>query len=89
LFLLKNKGNFNLTFDQLNRFMSNMGDEPFTYDMLQQAYNSDPKIQNIISDFDQKTIKIKSGIETDLDTNPAQGGTSVSTMAKRATNLEK
>ena len=39
--------------------MSNLGDELFTYDTFQQAYDSDPKIQNIVADFNKNSVKIK------------------------------
>lgn len=67
--------------------MHNVGDEPFTHDMFKQAYDSDPKIQNIVADFDQRKISIKSGDETGLNTKPAADKNTVSTMAKRATKL--
>lgn len=68
--------------------MSNIGDELFTYDTLKQAFDSDPKIQNIIADFDHNSIKIKTGEIDDVDpVKSGSGGTNVSAMAKRATDL--
>jgi hypothetical protein len=64
-----------------------MGDEGFTYDIFQQAYNSDPKIQNIVADFNKNSVKIKTGDENNLSRKPTSGKNTVSAMAKRATDL--
>jgi hypothetical protein len=67
--------------------MSNIGDELFTYDTFQQAYDSDPKIQNIVADFNKNSVKIKSGDENKLTRKPTSGKNTLAAMAKRATDL--
>lgn len=71
---------------QLNKYMTNMGSQQFNYEVLRAAYDSDPKIQNIIKDFDHDRIELKSSEVDDLDPKPT-GGSSVSSMAKSATDL--
>jgi len=67
--------------------MKNIGEELFTYDTFQQAYDSDPKIQNIVADFNKNSVKIKSGDENKLTTKPTSGKNTIAAMAKRATDL--
>lgn len=67
--------------------MKNIGEELFTYDTFQQAYDSDPKIQNIVADFNTNSVKIKSGDENKLTPTPTSGKNTISAMAKRATDL--
>jgi len=69
--------------------MQNMNGEQFNYDVLKAAYDSDPKLQNLIKDFDQKTIELKSSETDDLDTPAADtGGDTVSQMAQNAVDLK-
>lgn len=73
--------------DQLNQYMSNLGRQQFNYEVLRAAYDSDPKIQNIIKDFDQRKVKLKSSEIDDINAPAPSGDNTVSAMAKRATDL--
>ena len=84
---MKNKGFMEFSLDQLNRYMANLGRQQFNYEVLRAAYDSDPKIQNIIKDFDHRKVKLKSGEVDELDTAKPAGDNTVSSMAKRATDL--
>lgn len=69
--------------------MRNMHGEQFNYEVLKAAYDSDPKLQNLIKDFDQKTIELKSSETDDLETTAADtGGNTVSQMAQNAVDLK-
>lgn len=68
--------------------MQNQGRGQFTYDVFKAAYDSDPRLQTLVSNFDQNTIELKSDEMDDIDASDAEtGGDSVGTMAKRATDL--
>ena len=90
LAFLKNKGKTKITLDQLDRFMKNVGDQEFTFDLLKSAFDFDPRIQNIVKDFDQTGITLKSDtdINTVASTDSPQSDT-VKKMAQRATKLGK
>ena len=66
--------------------MQNIGHGQFTYDVFKVAYDSDPKLQKLVTNFDQDTIelKIKSADELPAGDDPTS---SVSDMAKQATDL--
>jgi hypothetical protein len=85
--LLKDKGFLEFSIRQLNKYMTNMGSQQFSYEVLRAAFDTDPKIQNLIKDFDHRTVKLKNSAVDDLETDPAAGGDTVGQMAKSATNL--
>jgi len=64
-----------------------MGSQQFSYEVLRSAYDTDPKIQNLIRDFDHRTVKLKRSEVDDLETEPSTGGDTVGQMAKSATDL--
>ena len=63
----------------------------FNFDVFKLAYDSDPKLQELVKNFDQEQIELKQSATDDLPA--AQGGEgdsdTVSQMAKRATDLGK
>jgi hypothetical protein len=85
--LLKDKGFMEFSIRQLNKYMTNMGSQQFSYEVLRSAYDTDPKIQNLIRDFDHRTVKLKRSEVDDLETEPSTGGDTVGQMAKSATDL--
>lgn len=84
---MKNKGFMEFSMDQLNRYMSNLGRQQFNYEVFRAAYDSDPKIQNIVKDFDHLRVKLKSGESDNIELNKPAGGDTVNAMAKRATKI--
>ena len=69
--------------------MQNVGAGQFTYDVFKAAYDSDPKIKTLVTNFDQNTITLKQSETDDLSadqTEPSDDNT-VPDMAKRATDL--
>lgn len=68
--------------------MQNRGRGQFTYDVFKAAYDSDPKLQNLVANFDKNTIELKSDEMDDLPVDQQQGGDSVGSMAKRAVDLK-
>lgn len=68
--------------------MQNQGRGQFTYDVFKAAYDSDPRLQTLVSNFDQNTIELKSDEMDDVPVDgAAAGGDSVSSMAKSAVDL--
>lgn len=68
--------------------MQNQGRGQFNYDVFKAAFDSDPKLQAIVADFDQNSITLKTSETDDLPaTDQSAGDSSVKTMAKRAVDL--
>lgn len=70
--------------------MQNMGRGQFNYDVFKAAYDADPKLQQLVKNFDKNKIDLKND-ETDdvegLPGNPGRPGDTVGQMAKNATDL--
>jgi|TARA_B100000686_G_scaffold354886_1_gene467969 hypothetical protein len=85
--------NSEISFDAVKGIMTNTGYPAFSYDLFKQMHDNSDALQNIVGDFDQETIKIKT--EKDLETDPEmdfdnQGSTDkVKQMAKSAMNRRK
>ena len=67
--------------------MQNMGRGQFNYDIFKSAYDSDPKLQQLVKNFDQKKIELKSSEADDLPASNGGDDNTVSNMAKSATDL--
>lgn len=88
LTLLKDRGMNEFTLEQLNQYMMNIGREQFDYETLKAAYDSDPRINEIIKDFTQDTIELKTSEVDDLKLKKKRRDKNkVSTMAKKATDV--
>ena len=46
--------------------MQNTGRNQFSYDVFKAAYDSDPKIQKIVKNFDQEKIELKTSEVDDV-----------------------
>ena len=84
---MKDKGFLEFNIKQLNKYMLNMGSQQFSYEVLRAAFDSDPKIQNIVKDFDHQKVTLKDSEADDLEAQEPTDGDSVSTMARNATDL--
>lgn len=67
--------------------MQNMGRGQFNYDTFKAAYDSDPKLQQLVTNFDQKKIELKSSEADDVAAPQGGDDNTVSNMAKSATDL--
>jgi cell division protein FtsX len=68
--------------------MSNIGNVQFSYDLLKQAYDTDPAVKKLIKNFDQNKVTLSSGNAVDdLPQVEPSNDQTVSSMAKRATDL--
>jgi hypothetical protein len=67
--------------------MQNTGNQQFTYDSFKAAYDSDPKIKDIVKDFDQNTVTLKTSELDDINPSKGRSKNKISQMAKRAVDL--
>lgn len=79
------EGSLNL---DLNRIMQNMGGEAFSYQSFKTAYDTDPRVKEMVKNFSESGIELKTQEDANgAATTSADGSNKVSQMAKSATNL--
>lgn len=72
----------------LNKVMQNMGGEAFVYDTFKNAYDSDARVKEMVKNFSEAGIELKTKEDTENGIQGGdEGGDTVSQMAKRATDL--
>ena len=82
-----------ISFDAVENIMTNIGYPSFNYDIFKQMYDQGEALKNIVADFDEEKIVIKT--EHDAEADPQmdfdnQGSTDkVKQMAKSAMNRRK
>jgi len=82
-----------ISMDAVKQIMSNTGYPAFNYDVFKRIYDADGDLANVVADFDQDKIVIKTNAEAEKD--PAmdyddQGSTDVvKKMARSAMNRRK
>lgn len=77
-----------LSMDKLDKYMQNQGRGQFNYEVFKSAYDSDEKIQDIVKNFDEEKIELKTSEIDDLKTSKSSNDSNnISKMAKRATDL--
>ena len=82
-----------ISFDAVENIMTNIGYPSFNYDIFKQMFDQGEALKNIVSDFDEEKIVIKT--EQDAETDPEmdfdnQGSTDkVKQMAKSAMNRRR
>jgi ribosomal protein L12E/L44/L45/RPP1/RPP2 len=74
-----------ITVSELNDMLAGMGVEQFSYDTFVAAHN-DPKIKNIIKNFNKDKIFFKQDAVDGID-QAGTGGDAVGQMAKNAVDL--
>ena len=82
-----------ISMDAVASIMSNTGYPAFNYDVFKRMYDDGEELKNIVADFDQEKIVIKTDQETEDDPEmdfDNQGSTDkVKQMAKSAMNRRK
>ncbi len=82
-----------ISFDAVKEIMNNTGYPAFNYDLFKRLYDNGETLENIVKDFDQEKIVLKT--EADSEADPEmdfdnQGSTDkVKQMAKSAMNRRK
>ena len=84
----KNKEQFKVSFNQLDKLLQNIGRGQFNYETFKSAYDSDAKIKNLVKNFDREGIELKSSEMDDLPMGKKKDPKAVSKMAKRAVDLK-
>lgn len=72
---------------ELDSIMQSQGRQQFTYDVFKNAFDSDTRLQNLISDFDEKSITFQSGSSKKDKSKKSKKPDTVSKMAKDAVDL--
>ena len=69
--------------------MQNVGKTQFSYDVFKAAYDGDPYVKGIIKNFDKEKLTFKDSEMDDIpqDAKDPKADNTVSSMAKRATDL--
>jgi len=70
--------------------MQNQGVSQFTYDVFKSAYDADPRLQELVKNFDKTTIELKQDEVDDVEGlpgNPGRPSDEVNKMAKNATDV--
>ena len=83
----KDTGKKEISIATLDKVMQNVGVGQFTYDVFKNAYDSNPKIKNIVTNFDQDKIVLKQKETDDLPATEPDNDQTVPAMAQRATDL--
>ena len=76
---------------KLDRFLQNQGRGQFTYEVFKAAYDADPRLQELVTNFDQDKIEFKTSEVDDvkgLPGNPGRPSDTVGKMAKSAVDLK-
>ena len=73
--------------EKLDGYMQNIGEKSFTFDTFKAAYDTDTRIQELVTDFNKDTISLKDSEMDDVSKKHNRSKNDVSTMAKRATKV--
>jgi hypothetical protein len=75
---------------KLDKYMQNQGRGQFNYETFKAAYDADPRLQELVTNFDKEKIEIKQSEADDVEGlpgNPGRPSDEVGQMAKNATDL--
>ena len=82
-----------ISMDAVKQIMSNTGYPAFNYDVFKRIYDADGDLKNVVADFDNEKIVVKTDAEAEKDPGmdyDDQGSTdTVKKMAKAAMNRRK
>ena len=79
-----------LSIAKLDKYMRNQGKGNFDYESFKAMYDADPRLQQLVTNFDQDKIEFKQSEMDDVEGlpgNPGRPGDEVGQMAKNATDL--
>ena len=66
--------------------MQNTGRNQFSFELFKAAYDSDPRIQAIVKNFDKEKIELKQSEVDDVEGLPGNPGAPADPVAKMASN---
>ena len=61
LHLKHKEGATSISWEDLNKFLDNAGSEHYDRESFVKAYNNDPRIQELVSSFDENGVVLKGG----------------------------
>ena len=70
---------------KLDKYMRNQGKGNFDFESFKAMYDADPKIQALVTNFDQEKIEFKGSEMDDVVSPSGSSSDTVGTMADRAT----
>jgi hypothetical protein len=80
-----------LSIAKLDKYMRNQGKGNFDYDVFKAMYDADPRLQELVTNFDQEKIEFKQSEVDDVagavPGNPGAPSDTVGKMAKNATDV--
>ena len=68
--------------------MQNQGRGQFNYEIFKAAYDTDPRLQELVKNFDEDKIEFKTSEMDDLPQSQNTNKDTVGDMAKRAVDLK-
>lgn len=75
---------------KLDKYMRNQGRGQFNYETFKAAYDLDPRLQQLVKNFDKTKLELKTSEVDDVENikgDPGRPGDTVGKMAKNATDL--
>jgi hypothetical protein len=79
-----------LSMIKLDKYMRNQGKGNFDFETFKAMYDADPKLQQLVTNFDQDKIEFKQSEQDDVEGLPGNSGRpsdTVGNMAKNATDV--
>tara|TARA_B110000503_G_scaffold92447_1_gene139435 strand:+ start:1446 stop:1706 length:261 start_codon:yes stop_codon:yes gene_type:complete len=79
-----------LSIAKLDKYMRNQGKGNFDYDVFKVMYDADPRLQQLVTNFDKEKIEFKQSEVDDvakLPGNPGAPSDTVGNMASNATDV--
>jgi hypothetical protein len=77
--------------NKLDKYMRNQGNGNFDYESFKAMYDADPRLQQLVTNFDKDKIEFKQSEVDDVagavPGNPGRPSDTVGNMAKNATDL--
>ena len=80
-----------LSMSKLDKYMRNQGAGNFDYESFKAMYDADPRLQQLVTNFDQDKIEFKDSEVDDVKKikgNPGRPSDTVGKMAKNAVDLK-
>lgn len=67
--------------------MQNVDNQQFTFDTFKASYDSDPRVKEIVKNFDRETVELKTSSSDEITPQKSKSKNKVSQMAKRAVDI--
>lgn len=69
--------------------MQNQGKGQFTFDVFKAAYDSDPRLKALVTNFDKEKIELKQSEMDDVDAAATDGAAATAADANAVSNMAK